>query len=1003
MQTILSRLKFLALVSGLLFVSPLAWAQSQTTIQFKLPSNSTTSAGVYRPNGSLVRNLWQKIDYPSGTHQVIWDGLDNEGQPVPTSTYQIKVIAHKVNYVWEGVVGNTSASWTNNVWRSLVVMQDFCMAPGGESYAAVGYNEGLAGLVYNPAGTVQAPHKVKEHDFYDAFSLVRADNTYLYAVTNNSGWDNKQTSYVMRFKQSDKTEAPWSAGVTTTYGSHGPARTRLGVVSLRQSATTTQPQRSAWLENRITGLAVNSNYIAVARKAQNSVQFYAVTTGALLGSLSVASPGQIAFAATGDLWLISAGQVKRYTVNSGTSFTAQNTLSGIVNALALDAHPTQNLVLVADGNTSQQVKAYNATGSLQWTYGQAGGYPGLGPEVVNNKFWFQIQDPLAGGATDRDRFGDPFTFVKWQPDGTFWILDTANLRALHFGSDRNYLGQIMYLPDRLAISGDQNNATRIFSGNLEFKVSTAPLQPGDQSLSASPSWQLVRNWGASLDIMRYGSVVNVTTHKNGHTYAQIPDKSITSGPNMTQLVELPAIGKLRFTGTLVEDYGNGGFSYEQMSDGSLRCARINYAGSPTPYDFGGKAIITGERRALTGYDSNFNPQYGPMQIIWKVASGLKRGDDPFPSKPIGARTRLAQTQNGNYVTYQSTRTGSKGFHLGTIAPGDTTWSAKFHRGKIISSPDRKGSYPEIEAYGGWDGANAYADQKDIVALYNGQNNSTSNTFYHFTQDGLLVNEFGVPADANVNLTDDYAPAGFAGNNVDMYMIRPSTNVLHVYTVDEAVHAGVHRWRVDGSNNIQELTGSGTLGKTILVGATTLPVKLRSFSATRNNAQVACNWETTSEQKSDYFVVERSADGRNYTAISKVASAGSSTVKRAYNYTDSNPSRSNVYYRLRMVDVDGSENFSPVTTVTADAKLEEGPTASVVPNPGNDFFELLTSGSPIVEANIYNTLGGHVQRLIPTSTQTQRLGFSLTNYPAGIYIMRVQLASGLATVKMLKQN
>ncbi|MFD1871211.1 T9SS type A sorting domain-containing protein [Hymenobacter bucti] len=1002
MRAILSKWKFLALAGGIpFFTSPLAQAQTQTTIQLKLTSNSTTSAGVYRPNGSLIRNLWQKVDYTPGTYQIMWDGLDNDGKPVPVNTYQIKVIAHKVSYVWEGVVGNTSASWTNNVWRSLVVMQDFCMAPSGESYAGVGYNEGLPGLVYSPAGTVQAPHSVKEHDFYDAFSLVRADNTYLYAVTNNSGWDNKQTSFVMRFKQSDKTEAPWSAGATTTYGPHGPARTRYGVVGLRQSATTTEPQRPAWLANRITGLAVNSSYVAVARKAQNSVQFYAVGTGALLGSLSVNSPGQIAFASTGDLWVVSAGQVKRYTVNSGNSFTAQNTLPGIVNALALDAHPTQNLLLVADGNTSQQVKAYDAAGTLQWTYGQAGGYPSLGPEVVNDKFWFQIQDPLAGGATDRDQYGDPFTFVKWQPDGTFWILDTANLRAMHFGADRRYLGQIMYLPDRLAIAGDQNNATRIFSGNLEFKVSTAPLQPGDQSIVAAPSWQLVRNWSAGLDITRYGSVVNVTTHPNGHTYAQMQDNSITSGPNMTQLVELPATGKLRFTGTLVEDYGNGGFSYEQMADGNLRCARINYAGAPTPFDFGGKAIITGERRALTGYDSNFNPQYGPIQVLWKVASGLKRGDDPFPSKPIGARTRLPQTQNGNYVTYQSTRTGSQGFHLGTIAPGDTTWTAKFHRGKVISSPDRKGSYPEIEAYGGWDGANAYADQKDIVALYNGQNNTTSNTFYHFTQDGLLVNEFGVPADDKVGLTDNYAPAGFAGNNVDMYMVRPSANTLHVYTVDEAVHAGLHRWRVDGSNSIQELTGSGQLGKTILVGAGPLPVNLLSFSATRNGTQVSCNWETASEQNSDYFIVERSADGTDYAPIGKVASAGSSASKRSYYYADANPLTSLAYYRLRLVDTDGSESFSPVMTVATTNKLGAALVASVVPNPGNDFFELLTSGSPIVEANIYNTLGGHLQRLVPSSPQTQRLNFNLANYPAGIYVVRVQMAAGLKTVKLLK--
>lgn len=1008
MQIISLRLSRLAL-SIVVLCLVASTCLAQTTFRFKLDKSYLTSAGAFGTDGKLIRTLWQKVPYNAGNQQYTWDGLDDLGRPVPAGTYQIKVMAHNVQYVWEGVVGNTSDSFTNNIWRSLLTPADLSFAPNGESYAALGYNEGAPGLVYNPAGTVQAPRKVLDHDFNEAFAHVCTDGTYVYAASTNSGFDDLQSSFVIRFAQATKAQAPWSAGTTARYGS----TSRAGVVSLLQSpapvlydpANEGAKKRTAWLQNRITGLAINNTYLAVARKAQNKVQFYNKVTGALLGTLAVASPGHVAFAASGNVWVISDGQVKQFSVVGGSSFTLQHTLTGIQEALALDAHPTRDLLLVADGGNSQQLKAYDGMGRVQWTYGQNGGYPAQGPTVSYDKFWFVINDPLSNSPkpTDRDQLGDPFTFVKWQPDGTFWILDTANLRILHFSASRTYLNQIASLPDRLQLAGDQNNATRVFSGNLEFQVSLTPLQPGDPSLTTNPSWVLKKNWGAGLDQQRYGTLVNVATHPNGHTYGQIRDNTTASAGYMgvrTQLVELPAVGPLRFTGSALEDYGNGGFSYEQMPSGDLVCGRVDTR--KYNYDAGGDAELRCEKRVIKGYDSNNNPQYGPVETVWTLRSRLHRGSDPFFDKPVGARLRLPRTANGNYVTYQPRKRDLPGdFHLGTVTPGTSTgWVSRFHQGRIIQRPDGKGSYPEIEAYGGWDGANVYADGKDIVALYNGQNNATSNTFSHFTQDGLLVNEFGVPA---TNHSDSYSPPGMAGNNVDMYMIRPSANILHVYTVDESAHAGLHRWRVEGTTDIREFVGIGILGSSIELvstGAGPLPVELISFEAFRTAQSISCQWETASEQHSDYFVVERSSDGITYGAIGKVASATNSTRKLAYQFLDSNPLIGRVYYRLRLVDQDGSESFSPVVVLAASAS-PESLIASVAPNPGSGLFELFATNSTVIEANIYDALGKHLLRLLPTAAHTQRLPFDLATYPVGIYVVRVQLAEGTTTVKVVK--
>src|SRR5439155_401169 len=75
---------------------------------FNLVRPGIVSAGAYLPDGTLVRTLWSARDSPAGANIVFWNGLDDLGRAVPEGTYLIKVIAHDMKYVWEGVIGNTS-------------------------------------------------------------------------------------------------------------------------------------------------------------------------------------------------------------------------------------------------------------------------------------------------------------------------------------------------------------------------------------------------------------------------------------------------------------------------------------------------------------------------------------------------------------------------------------------------------------------------------------------------------------------------------------------------------------------------------------------------------------------------------------------------------------------------------------------------------------------------------------------------------------------------------
>lgn len=99
---------------------------------------------------------------------------------------------------------------------------------------------------------------------------------------------------------------------------------------------------------------------------------------------------------------------------------------------------------------------------------------------------------------------------------------------------------------------------------------------------------------------------------------------------------------------------------------------------------------------------------------------------------------------------------------------------------------------------------------------------------------------------------------------------------------------------------------------------TLPVQLLTFKGVLQDNATQLLWETSQEVNTSYFSVERSIDGNNFTAIGNVSATGNSTTPVSYHYTDNevmNLPATIVYYRLKMVDKDGSFTYSSVVSVT----------------------------------------------------------------------------------------
>ena len=151
----------------------------------------------------------------------------------------------------------------------------------------------------------------------------------------------------------------------------------------------------------------------------------------------------------------------------------------------------------------------------------------------------------------------------------------------------------------------------------------------------------------------------------------------------------------------------------------------------------------------------------------------------------------------------------------------------------------------------------------------------------------------------------------------------------------------------------------------LNGAAPLPVELVQFSATRQGSAVQVAWATASEKNSDYFVVERSANGRVFSEIKRVDAQHSSTSRHDYGTLDTAPLAGTSYYRLRQVDQDGTTAYSNIATVRFDGKAG-APALLAYPNPATSTgFQLATTnlGSNGGTVQVFDNVG----RLVLTQT------------------------------------
>lgn len=160
----------------------------------------------------------------------------------------------------------------------------------------------------------------------------------------------------------------------------------------------------------------------------------------------------------------------------------------------------------------------------------------------------------------------------------------------------------------------------------------------------------------------------------------------------------------------------------------------------------------------------------------------------------------------------------------------------------------------------------------------------------------------------------------------------------------------------------------------------LPVELSAFTATCSNGKALVNWTTESETRTHYFTIEHSVNGSSWNKAMHVNAQLNSESRTDYSYLINETVTGTNYYRLRLTDMDGSEEI--LSLVSLNCGHEE---VTIYPNPTKSSLRVNASADDF--AGIFDASGRRIFENLTVLNKNQ-FDVDLSSFAAGIYYLQL---------------
>jgi hypothetical protein len=290
--------------------------------------------------------------------------------------------------------------------------------------------------------------------------------------------------------------------------------------------------------------------------------------------------------------------------------------------------------------------------------------------------------------------------------------------------------------------------------------------------------------------------------------------------------------------------------------------------------------------------------------------------------------------------------------------------------------------------------NAFTIRDTIRSYFN---NYRHHQWQRSTDGGVTWTDLGVARDSTPvfiagawqYITTYTIPPAFstAANDGDLYRVLVATTNLNLSNV-----------------NCRVTDGISFISVTVEDCGIPLKTELLSFNGKLVNDRANLNWTTSKEDEAIQFIIERSADGVNFTSIATINSRNDGSSFNNYSFTDPLPVTDRKYYRVVLSSSGNKKTYSRTIV------LSKYTTAFSLAHLINPFsakleFDIVVPADGKIDVQLTDLSGKILKRnSFVVSEGSNSLAVAHTDgLPAGLYILQISNKEEVITRKVVKKN
>ena len=175
-----------------------------------------------------------------------------------------------------------------------------------------------------------------------------------------------------------------------------------------------------------------------------------------------------------------------------------------------------------------------------------------------------------------------------------------------------------------------------------------------------------------------------------------------------------------------------------------------------------------------------------------------------------------------------------------------------------------------------------------------------------------------------------------------------------------------------------------------------PIDLVLFQAQAEGNDVMLKWAGAATPEFNHFEVQHSLDGVEFESLKDIAGLGTEAIQ-THAFLHLSPSPGDHFYRLKLVDVDGSYSYSPVHVVTISTLVTE---LKIFPNPAYNYLTL-SLPKDAATVKIIDPFG-KLWKEFAEIEGLRNMDIDLNGLVGGLYVVRVSDGQDIQTQLFIKQ-